>query len=439
MRHSHPLPGAIFSEPVFSEGKFLPDPNGFHVPHPSDNATYAKLGNLIYTQTTAIPTSRLAADGLYGLDQVYGADGPAVVAQIKQAGRITFHMVGDTGAASLGKYSSELRAADRMVADFNLQDPTLLPSFFYHLGDIVYNFGEPKYYYDEFYEPYRNYPRPILAIPGNHDSFVLPNTPAEQAPLSIFQYNFCAAEPAITPEAYSLHRTAMTQPGVYWALDAPFVRIIGLYSNALEDPGVISSENGKWANLSDVQLGFLQAQLQQVAAGHYDGAVLLAVHHPPFVYAPEGGAVKASDHGSSLNLLNDIDKVCAGVGVYPHAVISGHAHNYQRFTRRILLANRQIEVPFIICGNGGHALNPIVRAPQADPVAGADVSYIDASPAVASQGLTIEKFDDKHFGYLLLKVDGTSLNIAYKNSVSAGGSAADQVTIDLASQVRLPD
>ena len=44
---------------------------------------------------------------------------------------------------------------------------------------------------------------------------------------------------------------------------------------------------------------------------------------------------------------------------------------------------------------------------------GADVSYIDASPAVASKGLTIEKFDDKHFGYLLLKVDGTSLSIAY--------------------------
>ena len=58
----------------------------------------------------------------------------------------------------------------------------------------------------------------------------------------------------------------MTQPGVYWAFAAPFVRIIGLFSNALEDPGVISSENGKWANLGDVQLGFLQAQLQQVVA-----------------------------------------------------------------------------------------------------------------------------------------------------------------------------
>ena len=44
-----------------------------------------------------------------------------------------------------------------------------MPSFFYHLGDVVYNFGEAAYYYDQFYEPYRNYPAPILGIPGNHD------------------------------------------------------------------------------------------------------------------------------------------------------------------------------------------------------------------------------------------------------------------------------
>ena len=58
----------------------------------------------------------------------------------------------------------------------------------------------------------------------------------------------------ITPEAGSLHRTAMTQPGVYFTLDAPFVRIIGLFSNALEDPGVISSLGGKWPAVPDLQL-----------------------------------------------------------------------------------------------------------------------------------------------------------------------------------------
>ena len=36
-------------------------------------------------------------------------------------------------------------------------------------------------------------------------------------------------------------RTTMDQPGVYFTLDAPFVSIVGLYTNVLEGPGVIIS------------------------------------------------------------------------------------------------------------------------------------------------------------------------------------------------------
>src|SRR5437899_12558382 len=78
----------------------------------------------------------------------------------------------------------------------------------------------------------------------------------------------------------------MTQPGVYFTLDAPFVRIIGLFSNALEDPGVISSQKGKWPAVPDVQLTFLEAQLNLIKKQKYAGAVILAMHHPPFSYAP---------------------------------------------------------------------------------------------------------------------------------------------------------
>jgi hypothetical protein len=59
--------------------------------------------------------------------------------------------------------------------------------------------------------------------------------------------------------ATSLHRTAMIQPGVYFTLDAPFVRLIALFSNSLEDPGVISSEQGKWTAVPDFQLEYLAA------------------------------------------------------------------------------------------------------------------------------------------------------------------------------------
>src|SRR5947207_1850901 len=117
---------------------------------------------------------------------------------------------------------------------------------------------------DQFYEPFRNYPAPIFAIPGNHDSFVVPGTADGHKPLDTFQRNFCATQHVITPEAGSLHRTAMTQPGVYFTLDAPFVRIIGLFSNSLEDPCVISNVDHKWDAVSNVQIEFLRAQLRRI-------------------------------------------------------------------------------------------------------------------------------------------------------------------------------
>ena len=50
--------------------------------------------------------------------------------------------------------------------------PAAAPAFCFHLGDVIYNFGEAEYYYDQFYEPFRAYDRPIFAIPGNHDGAV---------------------------------------------------------------------------------------------------------------------------------------------------------------------------------------------------------------------------------------------------------------------------
>ena len=65
----------------------------------------------------------------------------------------------------------------------------------------------------------------------------------------------------------------MIQPGVYFTLEAPFVRILGLYSNMLENPGVISStpnptKGGKpnFPQLADAQLDFLTAALTSLSS-----------------------------------------------------------------------------------------------------------------------------------------------------------------------------
>lgn len=118
---------------------------------------------------------------------------------------------------------------------------------------------------------------------------VAPNT--NTPTLKAFLENFCTAGQPLhrTPEAGNLVRTAGIQPGVYFTLEAPFVRIIGLYSNVLEDPGIISSQAAlgpkakKYTNLSDVQIDFLKTALTRAKTESKPGAVIIAVHHPPYV------------------------------------------------------------------------------------------------------------------------------------------------------------
>ncbi len=440
--HSDPLPQPIFHEPIFSEDEPLPSPTGFETAHPSDTATYDEVKKLLKKDVVTVPKSRADDDAMLALESAYGSNhGPLVINKIKAAKKIIFHACGDSGASEQRKYRNELKVSDQVTIDCAQADEANRPAFLFHLGDVVYNFGESQYYYDQFYDAFRNYPAPIFAIPGNHDLFVVPGTPDRETPLAIFQRNFCAPHPVITDEARSLHRTAMTQPGVYFTLDAPFVRIIGLFSNALEDPGVISSEDGKWPDVTDYQMDFLAAQLKRIKSDNYKGAVLLAVHHPPYTYSPPPKKGTGGNHSSSSKMLGQIDEICLKEGVYPHAVLSAHAHNYQRYTRVIQFAGREIDVPFIVCGDGGHNVNPLVRGkkghPAEEPHPGSRVDYLESRNAeIKAKELWLEKYNDTNYGYLRIHVDEKELAIGFHQvgASTLAQSRYDMVTLNLADQ-----
>jgi hypothetical protein len=253
-------------QPVFNQPAPSPDPTGFKNP-------FKGIRNL-----EAVPQQRGGAgEPIVTLEEVYGSAGAAKIAAIEKAGQIVFHSVGDTGSV-VGPATQSL-VADKMVTDFHEANPADVPSFLFHLGDVVYFFGEATYYYDQFYAPYRDYPAPILAIAGNHDGVVYPKDPAPT--LAGFLENFCTAAPAPAPDAGNLLRTTMIQPGVYFTLEAPFVRVLGIYSNVLEDPGVISGENGQNTTLDNRQIDFLTTALKRVKSEKFPGAVIIAVHHPP--------------------------------------------------------------------------------------------------------------------------------------------------------------
>jgi hypothetical protein len=427
----------IFSQPVFGETTKTADQGDFQTPFVKDSDIYKQIEELLSKDVVSFPKSRMADEDVYTLAAAYGPSGNNVVKQIVDAKGTVFHAAGDTGATSAKKYATEVTVVDQMTEDAYTQEVDDRPSFLFHLGDVVYDFGESQYYYDQFYEPFRNYPAPIFAIPGNHDSFIVPGTAEADLPLTTFARNFCSENVAITKEARSLHRTAMTQPGVYFALDAPFVRIIALFSNALEDPGVISGTNTKWKTVPNYQLDFLKAQLTRVKKEPYRGAVIIAVHHPPFSYSPLKGSM--ANHSSSTEMLAEIDESCLETGVYPHAILCAHAHNYQRYTRTFNFDKKEIDVPSVLCGNSGHNVNPLTKVkrgqPSLEPKNGSDVTYLDVKPKVGKTSLTLEKYDDSHPGYLRISANQTELRIGFHQATDGSilQSRFDLVTVDLAS------
>jgi hypothetical protein len=390
---------ATSGQPSFGQPQPSPDPTGFKNP-----VTDQKLKELPTLGVVPEPTGG-ATEPILTLEQVYGSAGAAKVQAIEQAGQIVFHSVGDTGSV-VGPATQSL-VADKMVSDFSEADAADVPSFFFHLGDVVYYFGEATYYYDQFYEPYRDYPAPIIAIPGNHDGVVYASDPAPT--LSAFLRNFCAPSPVPSPDAGGLVRTTMIQPGVYFTLDAPFVKILGIYSNVLEDPGVISGENGKNTVLDDRQIAFLTAALERAKSDNFSGAIIIAVHHPPFT----GG----SDHGGSPLMLQDIDSACQAAGVWPHAVFAGHAHNYQRYTRTV----NNYQIPFLVAGCGGHS-----------PLSKMRGTY--RTPYKIDDTLTLESYDDTDYGYLRVVVNAETMSIEFHPESDGGTTKTpdDVVTITLA-------
>jgi hypothetical protein len=319
---------------------------------------------------------------------------------IEQSGTIRFHSVGDTGK---GTNSAQGDVADAMAKDFDISHPAQSPAFFFHLGDVIYGDHKDQKYRPEFYEPYMHYPGKIIAIPGNHDGEVFQAT--DPTSLKAFLSNFCAATPTVPAIAGTIFRETVTQPGVYWLLNTPFVDIIGLYSNVAENPGFISG-----AVPGPQQKAWLIATLKQIAKDRGTGkrkGLLIATHHPPF---------SAGGHSGSTDMLADIDDACKQGGVMPDLFFAAHAHSYQRYTRRLTFSGKAMEIPFIVAGTGG--INDQVIVAATGQVTG-DHSFVQSR---------------KGYGYLLIEANRTTITVKMigVDPTSKSKSNVDSVAVNLA-------
>ncbi len=283
-----------------------------------------------WSKTQLGPVPPVKGDGIMQLSDIIGSAGAG---EITNLGELRFQALGDTG---VNHADVAEQIAEEMAGDFKAGAGALNPAFLFHLGDIIYGPGKEDHYGERFYRPYRRYPGKIIAIPGNHDGES--RSAADEPSLNAFQANFCAETAAVPNQASNsgIYRETMTQPGVYWMLDAPFLRIVGLYSSRLENPGFLEGDGGNDTS----QLDWLKKTLKGISRSRESKALIIATHHPPY---SSGG------HDGSTEMSQSIDAICADTGVFPDAVLSGHSHNYQRYTRRI----RGKQVPYIVAGTGG--------------------------------------------------------------------------------------
>lgn len=340
----------------------------------------------------------------FDLGNLLHADEVAKIAK----GKLVFHTVGDTGDER-GKQMDFV--AELMTQDYDTSPDGEAPAFYYHLGDVVYFAGDIDDYGENFYETYAEYPALIVSIPGNHDC--QPDDPQDgpvdpnKVPLDGWVQNFMSADPArLGSLKTTSSRTQMDLPNVYWTFTTPLATFIGLFSNVSETE----------AELHQDQIDWFKGELK---AADKSNALIVAIHHPPF-----SGDTEHSGSGVAEQVLFES---FAATGRYPDLILSGHVHNYQRFTVTAQAAHGSYEIPCVVAGAGGYTkLGKLHKIDGANP----------RTPLTLSDTLVLERYDQEKFGFLRVEVSktqivGTYLAAVYDESSTPPPDIVDRFTVDL--------
>jgi hypothetical protein len=325
------------------------------------------------------------------------------IASINNAGVMVFHAVGDTG--DYRDSGPQDLVAEIMTQDVQNSPDAKQPAFYYHLGDVIYFAGDIDKYGAYFYETYKDYPAFIVAIAGNHDC--QPDDPQDgpvdpaKVPLDGWVQNFMSKDPT-QPGSFKTgaSRTQMDLPNVYWTFTTPFATFIGLFSNVGETEAEIHQD----------QIDWFQGELK---AADPNLALIVTIHHPPFSGDDEHSGSSVADQVLSSGFK--------ATGRYPNLILSGHVHNYQRFTNVVKGPKGQLAISYVVAGAGGYTklgtLHTVNGAPPKVPLA-------------LPNGLTLEQYDQKNFGFLRLEVSKTQIVGTYSSAPYVTGSTPSATVID---------
>jgi Calcineurin-like phosphoesterase len=262
---------------------------------------------------------------------------------------ISFLVIGDTGEGDASQYA--------VVPPLLTQAAGT--AFLFILSDVIYPAGGTDEYGEKFFRPYRGYPGPIYAVPGNHDWY---------DDLTGFMYWFCGADarprwkqsgfspgallrgllwrrpPGRNEEEVEEMRAMRaeqsqqaTQPAPYLVIDAGPLRLVGIDTGIIGD---IDRDQGEW--------------LRRVSASSPKPKILLTgkpiyvdgEHHPGPI---EGGGT--------------VDEVVIAPEHNYIAAIGGDIHNYQRYP--VTLADGRTLV-YVVSGGGGAFMHETHTIPNLD-------------------------------------------------------------------------
>ncbi|MCQ0014369.1 metallophosphoesterase family protein [Actinomadura madurae] len=264
----------------------------------------------------------------------------------RSAPEFSFALLGDTGEGDRSQYAVV---------------PPLLHAaagtdFMIIASDVIYPTGDAGEYPEKLFRPYKDYPAPIFAVPGNHDWYdglrgflhvfcdldADCSPPPWRGPLSFIPRLLWRHSGTVDPDALAEARRTYrgapgqqgAQPGPYWAIDTPSLRVVGIDTGIT---GALDREQARW--------------LREVSGGPKPK---LLVTGKPLYVDDERRPGRVEGGGT-------VDEIVRDPAHNYVAAIGGDIHNYQRYPVRTA-DGRTIQ--YIVAGGGGafmHATHTIPR------------------------------------------------------------------------------
>ncbi len=335
-----------------------------------------------------------------------GVDPDFIVRQHAGRASISFMLIGDTGEGD----SSQYCVVPGLMRHAQGTD------FLFICSDVLYPAGDINEYDTKFYRPYKDYPGPIYAVPGNHDWY---------DGLNGFMHHFCGValrDPSGVRFSGPLWRRALQavlwrrssrgddrriaemhalrprpeqqpgQPGPYFAIEAGPLLLIAVDTGI---SGEIDAAQGDW--------------LRRVS--RVPKPKILLTGKPLYV---DGEYHPGPIEGSRVT----VDDVVKSAEHGYLAAIGGEIHNYQRYP--VALEDGRI-VQYIVAGGGGAGSQGTHKIPLVD-LPGTDETEFRCYPLRGDSLARFSEMYDRRLGFalgkLVLSPDEASALIAERLGVS---------------------